>query len=135
MLFKMLGIERAWKLKGEGVARPRQVFVTQSRVLAEKVEEYFSKLIDSLATGSLSKEELAKLTKARKEEEELEALVDREDEVNWRSDLPDRFSLLKDEHFPLFITFSKAGVSSGGVVLLVLRLVATALRVARGGQP
>ena len=52
MLFKMLGIERAWESHRETMPKPRQLFVTQSRVLAEKVEEYFAKLLESLATAS-----------------------------------------------------------------------------------
>ena len=47
MLFKMLGIERAYAQKagaGLAVVKPRQIFVTQSRVLATRVEEYFAKL-------------------------------------------------------------------------------------------
>ena len=58
MLFKMLGIERAWVMhSGEDIPKPRQLFVTQSRVLAGKVEEYFLKLLDSLATASLTPRE------------------------------------------------------------------------------
>ena len=48
MLFKMLLIERGYILSGSDAPRPRQVFVTQSRVLAGKVQEYFIKLADSL---------------------------------------------------------------------------------------
>jgi hypothetical protein len=33
--------------------------------------------------------------------------VDADDELNWRSDLPTKYSDLKDEHFPLFITFDR----------------------------
>ena len=44
MVFKMIGIERMWRSLEEGITemmpRPRQLFVTQSRILAEKVEEY-----------------------------------------------------------------------------------------------
>lgn len=102
----MLGIERAWQSNRDAMAKPRQVFVTQSRVLAVKVEEYFTKLMASLATGALSKEELAKIAKAKKNED-TEGLVDQDDEVDWRSDLPARFCLLEDQHFPLFVTFDK----------------------------
>ncbi|KII86508.1 hypothetical protein PLICRDRAFT_44106 [Plicaturopsis crispa FD-325 SS-3] len=107
MLFKMLGIERAWELHADDVPKPRQVFVTQSRVLAEKVEEYFSKLLQSLATASASLQDLAKLSKSAKNQREEAMLVDRDDEVNWRADLPGCFSELRDDHFPLFITFDQ----------------------------
>lgn len=105
MLFKMLGIERAWDLRGDDMPKLRQVFVTQSRVLAGKVEEYFSKLMESLSTASKSPQELIEIAKAQKYIREKAALVDIDDDINWRSDLPAQFSLLRDEHFPLFITF------------------------------
>ncbi|EIN13316.1 P-loop containing nucleoside triphosphate hydrolase protein [Punctularia strigosozonata HHB-11173 SS5] len=105
MLFKMLGLERTWHLHKESMPRPRQVFVTQSRVLATKVEEYFGKMLDSLAAGAQSAKELSKLSTIRTGRDE--GLVDLDDEENWRSDLPKRFSELRDEHFPLFITYDK----------------------------
>lgn len=106
MLFKMLGIERAWVMhSGEDIPKPRQLFVTQSRVLAGKVEEYFLKLLESLATASLSPREIAKLAKEKHSHHEDGGLVDLDDDTNWRNDLPERFSQLEDQHFPLFITF------------------------------
>ena len=106
MLFKMLGHERSWeKFANIGdLPKPRQVFVTQSRVLAGKVEEYFSKLNASLAAGAKTREEVAIIARNQSED-----LVDLDDDLNWRADLPDRFSQLRAEHFPLFITFD--GVS------------------------
>lgn len=105
MLFKMLGLERAWELRAEEVPKARQLFVTKSRVLAEKVEEYFRKLMASLSTGCKSPEELKELAAAQHLEQEGQALVDQDEEVDHRIDLPARFSLLTEEHFPLFITF------------------------------
>lgn len=107
MLFKMLGIEKAWKSEASHMAKPRQLFVTQSRMLADKVEEYFSKLMESLATASKSLQELAEIAKQKQVQKEEEGLVDPDDEDNWRDDLPDRFSFLEEKHFPLFITFEK----------------------------
>lgn len=107
MLFKMLGIERAWEQRAEEVPKVRQLFVTKSRILAEKVEEYFTKLMASLSTGSKSPEELKALAEAQRFTQEREALVDKDDEVYYRSDLPAQFSLLTEEHFPLFITFDQ----------------------------
>ncbi|KAI0292973.1 P-loop containing nucleoside triphosphate hydrolase protein [Multifurca ochricompacta] len=90
MLFKMLGIENSWQQNRElRPERPRQLFVTQSRMLADKVEEYFIKLLQSL-----------------KNREEA-GLVDQDEAANWRDDLPRRFSELSDSHFPMFITFDK----------------------------
>ena len=115
MLFKMLGIQRAFEnLKGT-MHKPRQVFVTQSRVLAVKVEEYFTKLLDSLATGNKTKEELAEMVKSKRQQQQDEGLVDIDDDQNWRPDLPSKYSELRDEHFPLFLTFDKVGVFLGSV--------------------
>ncbi|KAG6919462.1 hypothetical protein DXG01_005721 [Tephrocybe rancida] len=107
MLFKMLWIERTFQMNSNDLPKPRQIFVTKSRVLAGKVEEYFLKLLESLKTASKSREDLRKLTLARKAENEDDNLVDLDDEDNWRSDLPRRFSELQDSHFPLFLTFDR----------------------------
>lgn len=107
MLFKMLGIERAFRLKQDSMDKPRQIFVTQSRVLAGKVEEYFSKLLDSLSTAGRSTQELVQLAKEQKSQNGEHSLIDPDDDINWRADLPPKFSLLKDEHFPLFLTFDR----------------------------
>jgi hypothetical protein len=111
MLFKMLGNERAWDMQGVDMPKLRQVFVTQSRVLAGKVQEYFVKLMDSLATAIQSQSELAELAREKKRKAQDEDLLDVDDDVNWRADLPDQFSLLRDEHFPLFITFDRVSKS------------------------
>ncbi|KAF8807162.1 hypothetical protein BYT27DRAFT_7189247 [Phlegmacium glaucopus] len=107
MLFKMLGIERAYVMRKDSMAKPRQIFVTQSRVLAGKVEEYFSKLLDSLLTAERTREELAQLVKSKRQQNEEEGLIDIDDDQTWRADLPSRFSQLQDEHFPLFLTFDR----------------------------
>ncbi|KAI0757677.1 hypothetical protein C8Q80DRAFT_1265551 [Daedaleopsis nitida] len=104
MLFKMLGIERAWEDYHDTMPKPRQLFVTQSRVLAEKVEEYFAKLLDSLATASQSPKELVKMAARRKQQQE-QGLVDRDEEIYWRGDLPKRYGALQKENFPMFLTY------------------------------
>ena len=104
MLFKMLGIERAWEMHRETTPKPRQLFVTQSRVLAEKVEEYFAKLLESLATAGRSPQELKNLV-ARQKHQQEQGLVDRDEEIYWRGDLPKRYGALKEEHFPMFLTY------------------------------
>lgn len=104
MLFKMLGIERAWKQFPDMWDKPRQVFVTQSRVLATKVEEYFSRLILSVEVASYSPEELRKMSRSIEKEMQL---IDLDDEILWRPDLPTKFSELNDDNFPLFITYDQ----------------------------
>jgi len=110
MLFKMLGIQRAFENFKGTMHKPRQVFVTQSRVLAVKVEEYFTKLLDSLATGNRTKEELAEMIKSKRQQQQDEGLVDIDDDQDWRPDLPSKYSELQDKHFPLFLSFGKVGV-------------------------
>ncbi|KAJ7743864.1 hypothetical protein B0H16DRAFT_1889844 [Mycena metata] len=103
MLYKMLLVEADYELAKEEVPetpKRRQLFVTQSRILAEKVEEHFSKL----SAGYRPSEKADNLAKAKTS---TFALVDIDDEVNWRSDLPKRYSELTEDHFPLFVTFDR----------------------------
>ena len=104
MLFKMLGIQRTWQQYPDMGPNPRQVFITQSRVLVAKVEEYFAKLMSSLEIAAYSPEELRTMEKDIEQEIEF---VDQDDNEQWRSDLPEKFSELLDEHFPLFITYDR----------------------------
>jgi len=104
MLFKMLAIQRTWQQYPDIRPKPRQVFITQSRVLASKVEEYFEKLTSSLEAAAHSPKGSSMMEKDSEEEIEY---VDQDDNKQWRSDLPERFSGLSDEHFPLFITYDR----------------------------
>ncbi|KAI0321916.1 hypothetical protein OF83DRAFT_135754 [Amylostereum chailletii] len=108
MLFKMLGLENSWQqsVDTSSIARPRQLFVTQSRVLADKVEEYFIKLLETLHTAASTEGDITELL-ARKKNREEAGLVDRDEAGDWREDLPRRFSELEDAHFPMFITLDK----------------------------
>jgi hypothetical protein len=119
MLFKMLGIERAYvNLRAEydeNLARPRQLFVTQSRVLAEKVQEYYAKLSLSQAAAQRSADESVELA-AKQQSREEQGLVDRDEEEFHHGTLPKSFKQLNDEHFPLFITFDH-------VCLIILSLL------------
>ncbi|KAH7926210.1 hypothetical protein BV22DRAFT_1063475 [Leucogyrophana mollusca] len=103
MLFKMLGIQRAWEMQADDMPKPRQIFVTKSRVLATKVEEYFAKLLESLALAGYSAKKLASLANKDSQTE----LVDLDDVPDWHSDIPRKYSLLEDRHFPLFVTFER----------------------------
>ncbi|KAF6740880.1 hypothetical protein DFP72DRAFT_951310 [Ephemerocybe angulata] len=109
MLFKMLGIERAYsqQVRSTIVAKPRQLFVTQSRVLATRVEEYFSKLLESMSAAQKSVDELKHIADRKKLLQKESGLYDREDDIAWKTCLPGKFSLLQDHHFPLFLTFNQ----------------------------
>ncbi|OSX68101.1 hypothetical protein POSPLADRAFT_1128861 [Postia placenta MAD-698-R-SB12] len=107
MLFKMLGIERSYQLmQNETMHKPRQMFVTQSRVLAEKVKDFFLKLHESLLSADKSPEEIRAIVASRQAQQE-QGLVDLDEEIDWRGDLPKRYGDLTDEHFPMFITYDQ----------------------------
>ncbi|KAI0089831.1 hypothetical protein BDY19DRAFT_992789 [Irpex rosettiformis] len=110
MLFKMLGIEQARDSvrasHGGELPRPRQLFVTQSRVLAEKVQEYYTKLSMSQAAAYRTAEESTRLA-AEQKDPEKQVLVDKDEEELHHSTLPKSFRELKEEHFPLFITYDQ----------------------------
>jgi len=107
MLFKMLGIQRIWEKYPDMGPKPRQVFITQSRVLALKVEEYFAKLMSSLKAATCSPQELRM---RQRDVDQDNDLMDQDDNQQWRSDLPEKFSELLDEHFPLFITYDRVRI-------------------------
>ncbi|KIJ59803.1 hypothetical protein HYDPIDRAFT_99903 [Hydnomerulius pinastri MD-312] len=102
----MLGIQHAWGLQSSAMPKPRQIFVTKSRVLATKVEEYFTKLLESLALAGYTHEELKKLKACSTEA----GLIDVDDVPDDQTGIPQRYSALEDKHFPLFITFDKVGI-------------------------
>lgn len=110
--------------------KPRQLFVTQSRVLATKVEEYFSKLMLSLEAASYSPEELRKMAKDLEKEMEF---IDLDDIDQWQPKLSKtrKFSDLSDDNFPLFITYDS--VCTQWLELLLCHL--TTLNVALPTPP
>ncbi|KAG1825456.1 uncharacterized protein BJ212DRAFT_276627 [Suillus subaureus] len=103
MLFKILGIQRAWELSANDMPKPRQIFVTKSRMLATKVEEYFSRLLESLAMAGYTLHEISKLKAQRIEDD----LIDLDDAPESQMNVPARYSELEDKHFPLFVTFDR----------------------------
>lgn len=117
MLFKMLWVERTHSMFQDTLAKPRQVFVTQSRVLARKVEEYFIKLSGALGT-SLQSPDVLKSIRAQQEDFAGGGLVDLDEDPSWKKGLPDRFSQLADVHFPLFTTFDDVGPFFGYALTL-----------------
>src|SRR5260221_7274366 len=102
MLFKILLIERDYQLSEKLRQRPRQMFVTKSRALVAKVEELFMTYLSSLAFASHLDEPVAR---GKMKTVDVDDIFNAEDDTEWRSDLPDKFSELEDTHFPLFITF------------------------------
>jgi len=108
----MLARERAGQLQYTherlSSGRPRQLFVTQSRVHAGQVEDTFRRMISSLEATSMSPKQLKQkleASPAQRDDLVLPTVDDNND--TYRADLPRCFSELKDEHFPLFITMEK----------------------------
>jgi len=96
----------------EHTARPRQVFVTKSRKLAQKVEEHFTKYLASLVFSSKTRREVQALkSRTGQQDGDDENLWNEDDDTEWRNDLPKRFSELEDCHFPLFLTFDQVCTS------------------------
>ena len=122
MLLKMLGIESTWQQYPEMGPRPRQVFVTQSPVLVEKVEEFFLKLaltfgvdVHSPEEMQTANEEIAQVSEPSESEEEL---IGQEYKERWRLGLPKTFSELLDSYSrPLFITYDQVWASSSSKAL------------------
>jgi len=113
MLFKMFGTEQS-----NASQKPRQVFITQSQVLAERVQEYYIKLAQSLASGRKRQEETINNTHSTEVEREL---LGPDGEDHSQSRLPKKFSELTDNHFPLFVTFDQV-YSKVKIVAPVLKL-------------
>ena len=81
MVFKIFGIERLAKsLQLDGQKKPRQVFVTQSRVLAGRVKEYYDKLTGFLDTASKSLEELKHIESKAQDSQQADDMHDPEDD-------------------------------------------------------
>lgn len=96
----MYRVEKQYQMNSEHSAKPRQVFITQSRVLTAKVEDLFASYLESLATSSNSD------TKHRTAGRDS-AETDEDDSIEWKNDLPQRFSELEDKDFPLFLTVDR----------------------------
>ena len=105
MIFKLLRFEEARResnfLGGSG--HIRQVFLTQSHVLASKVEEHYWQLLEAAQLGARVRSSNTGSTTEPTERNVAEL----EPEADGRPDLPSRYSDLKDEHFPLFLTYDQ----------------------------
>ncbi|KIK18093.1 hypothetical protein PISMIDRAFT_110119 [Pisolithus microcarpus 441] len=107
MVFKMLGIQRAWE-QVSGVRKPRQLFVTRFPVLAAKVNEFFTSLVESLALAGRTRDELRELrSQVRNAEHQEPPMMNPMNALNYRPGTPQKFSELTDHDFPLFITFDQ----------------------------
>jgi hypothetical protein len=110
IIFKIFGIERAWQNQGCVGPRPRQLFVTKSRLLAEKVERDYVGLLYSLSAGPdaplYARERIERWNSRRKKN-----IFNPDDMDDGRDDLPEKFSELRDKDFPLFLTMDTVSTS------------------------
>jgi hypothetical protein len=111
IVFKIFGIERAWQNQGCVGPRPRQLFITKSRLLAEKVERDYVSLLYSLSAGPDTplyvRERIQRWNSRRKK------MIFNPDETGGkRDDLPEKFSELRDSDFPLFLTMDTVSTAS-----------------------
>ncbi|KEP48489.1 putative P-loop nucleoside triphosphate hydrolase, partial [Rhizoctonia solani 123E] len=97
IVFKMLGVERRFEEGDE--AKPRQIFITQSPALAKKVQEYYCSLIKTYSHRSAPRDHIVP--------EDKGILADSRDDDMESLGLPTRYSLLEDQHFPLFLSFDQ----------------------------
>ncbi|KAH8984684.1 hypothetical protein EDB92DRAFT_2117028 [Lactarius akahatsu] len=103
IVFKIFGIERAWQNQGSIGPRPRQLFLTKSQLLANKVEHEYVDLLFSLYAGPDTPQYICERIKHWNSRRKNNAL-DQDGAEGMRDDLPEKFSELQDGHFPLFIT-------------------------------
>ncbi|KAF8588487.1 hypothetical protein K439DRAFT_1335105 [Ramaria rubella] len=114
MVFKMMNYEML-KIQHAAQEAPvssmppfRQLFVTQSRILAKRVQDYFTKMMLSNTTEYQTPQDLERLAEHNQRIQEREDMMDLdEDDDNERIDLPKKFSELEDHHFPLFLTMDQ----------------------------
>ncbi|KAH8984688.1 hypothetical protein EDB92DRAFT_1950637 [Lactarius akahatsu] len=103
IVFKIFGIERAWQNRGSIGPRPRQLFITKSQLLANKVEQDYVNFLFSLSAGPdmppYVRDRIQHWNSCRRNN-----ILDPDDAEGARDDLPEKFSELQDSHFPLFIT-------------------------------
>lgn len=105
---EMLRIQQASEpTNSNSLSRCRQLFVTQSRILAGRVQEYFGKMMMSQSVGQKSFQELECLAQRNQGVRDEEGMLDIDEDEDERADLPKRFSDLEDIHFPLFLTMNQ----------------------------
>ncbi|KDN40059.1 hypothetical protein RSAG8_08380, partial [Rhizoctonia solani AG-8 WAC10335] len=85
---------------------PRQLFVTRSKVLTQHIARNYQDLMDSSDIANKSMLELEAMRQANEKYQNRE-LVEFDNSVDVRVDLPRCFGELTDKHFPLFVSFDK----------------------------
>lgn len=99
IMYKMVALEMTWLQNADvlDAVKQRQMFVTRSQLLADKVKEAFGRHFGAHVLGE-------EFDTTGNGEDDL--LRDEEDAAR-DANLPRRLSELTDEHFPLFISFDR----------------------------
>ncbi|TBU42439.1 hypothetical protein BD309DRAFT_866302 [Dichomitus squalens] len=95
MMYKIVSRERGWASISAELPKPRQLFVTRSRMLAAEVQRTVDHLLESFKLADLTQQELLDIWRRQ---------VDPMDEIR---PLPRKWSDLDDEHFPMCISFDQ----------------------------
>src|ERR1700761_2691861 len=98
IVFKIFGIERAWQNRGSVGPRPRQLFITKSQLLANKVEHDYVNLLFSLCAGPDTPQYVYERIRQWKSHKRSD-ILDPDGADGTRDDLPEKFSELQDNHF------------------------------------
>lgn len=112
MLYKMLSVEATYLDNPDlfNRRRPKQLFVTQSRVLAARVKEYYDSI--ALTLGKVRK--VVDVSSSSTPEKRGGDALLREglDDDDLPHRLPRSFADLEEHHFPLFLSFDQVMLSS-----------------------
>jgi hypothetical protein len=92
--------------RSEDTTPIRQLFVTRSKVLTQHIAANYRGLIESSEIAFKTPEELAEM-RQKNESYQNRELVEFDNEIDLRDDLPERFSQLDNSNFPLFVSFDK----------------------------
>lgn len=105
---QILGTENHFALTPSPLLPPsarRQLFITQSPVLAGRVKKAYDALTRTQARSALSKAELRELVSQGSAFEDEADLIDVEQGQADRRGLPAKWGQLEDHHFPLFLSY------------------------------
>jgi hypothetical protein len=106
MLYKMLAIEATYLENPKMFShKPKQLFVTQSRVLAAKVKEYYTSLALTLGEAKKARDVVSESVAVKNHGDAV--LREGVDEDDLPHQLPKLYSELEEKHFPLFLSFDQ----------------------------
>ncbi|KDN40057.1 hypothetical protein RSAG8_08378, partial [Rhizoctonia solani AG-8 WAC10335] len=92
--------------QSDEVRATRQLFVTRSKVLTQHIAKNYQGLMDSSDIANKTTEEL-EIMREDNQKYQTRELVEFDNSVDFRADLPRCFTELKESHFPLFVSFDK----------------------------